>query len=128
MTDRKTGEIARIGIYKCFCIYCRREIMRPTFIGQLATPRQPESELFVAPSRSLVSLFQFGPDCSRPFLPSIPNVSARFHPVPASFASSLFLAPRERFIKPTRNFPLLIPERKKDRLALILNTSGVAAV
>lgn len=82
---------------------------------------QPEAELFAGPSRSLVSLFQFGPDRSRthplpppspppfspPSLPSLcilPPQFSRIHPAPASSASSRFLAlGRERFIKPTGN-------------------------
>lgn len=95
------------------CIHYSRGVMRPTFIGQLATSRR-QSELFAGPSRSLVSLFQFGSDCTRPLRPPPPSLR-RFHSAgpPASSASSRFLAPSGRFIKPTRNSPLLSPEEKR---------------
>lgn len=45
------------------CINYARKVTRPTFIGQLVTPRS-RSELFPGPPGSLASLFQFGPDSS----------------------------------------------------------------
>lgn len=81
------------------CIHYSSRVMRPTFIGRLAaTPRSPRgSELFAGPSRSLVSLFQFGPRLLRQ-----PSLSSPF-----SISFSLYLRSRRRRFHPGGLFRFL---------------------
>jgi len=72
------------------------------------------SEIFAGPSRSLVSLFQFGSD---PLQPSLPGFIPRRPPLPRPFlACARANANAGRFIKPE----FLGPQAKKDLASLNL--------
>lgn len=101
---------------KVACIRYGRGIMRLTFIGRTCNSSQPESELFAGPSRNLVSLFQFGSDCSR--LPaSNPHLSnpLRLH-LASLFRFLAFLGSGARKIyKAGQEFPAP-PTRREKRI------------
>lgn len=104
--DRRTNASA--------CIHYIRRVMRPTFIGQLATPRR-QSELFAGPSRSLVSLFQFGSGLLLAPLPTVPSLPVPPRPPAGLFRSLAFLGSGREIYKADQEFPAS-PGRAEKRI------------
>jgi len=110
-----------------FCLIAMRRVMRrPTFIGRLAGRLRAGrgdwmggggggSEIFAGPSRSLVSLFQFGSD---PLQPSLPGFIPRRPPppLPRSLLGCARARERGEIYKAEPGISSR-PEAKKDRLA-----------